>query len=257
MRCIKHEKCQNVRKIKQTSTRAWIKVITVAVGRSPQMLKYKFLRPWLRKLLKVIVYMNPDFYETVAPRISLPMTFSLLIPILINKINKSKHFYLISQYFHSVQFNRSVISNSWNPMDYSISGFPVHHQFPEPTQTHVHWVRDAIQPFHPLSSPSPPAFNLSQHQGLFKWISCSYQVAKVLELHLQHQSFQWIFRTDFLWIFKTEIQPWTGWISLQSKGLWRVFSNTTFKSIKSSVLSFLYSPALSSIHDYWKYQSFD
>ena len=56
--------------------------------------KNKFLRPWLRKLLKVIVYRNPDFYETVAPRISLPVTFSLLIPILINKINKSKHFYL-------------------------------------------------------------------------------------------------------------------------------------------------------------------
>ena len=64
--------------------------------------------------------------------------------------------------------------------------------------THVHWVGDAIQPSHPLSSPSPPAFTLLQNQSLFKWISSSHQVAKVLEFHLQHQSFQWILRTDFL-----------------------------------------------------------
>ena len=68
----------------------------------------------------------------------------------------------------------------------------------ELAQIHIHWVGDAIQPSHPLSSPSPPAFNLSQHQGLFKWVSSSHQVAKVLEFQLQSQSFQWIFRTDFL-----------------------------------------------------------
>ena len=85
-----------------------------------------------------------------------------------------------------------------NPMDCSTPGFPVCHQLPECTQTHVHWVGDAIQPSHPLSSPSPPAFNPSQHQGLFQWVSSSHQVAKVLELRLQHQSLQWIFRTDFL-----------------------------------------------------------
>ena len=73
-------------------------------------------------------------------------------------------------------------------MDCSTLGFPVHHQLPELTQIHVHQVRNAIQPSHPLSSPSPPAFNLSQHQGLFQWVSSSYQVAKVFEL--QHQSFQ-------------------------------------------------------------------
>ena len=83
-------------------------------------------------------------------------------------------------------------------MDCSTPGLPVHHQLPESTQTHVHWVRDAIQPSHPLSSPSPPAFNLSQHQGLFKWVSSSHQVAKVLEFQLQHQSFQWTPRTDLL-----------------------------------------------------------
>ena len=77
-------------------------------------------------------------------------------------------------------------------------GLPVHCQLPEFTQTHVHWVGDTIQPSHPLSSPSPPAFNLSQYQGLFKWVSSSHQVVKVLEFQLQHQSFQWIFRTDFL-----------------------------------------------------------
>ena len=81
----------------------------------------------------------------------------------------------------------------------STPGFPVHHQLPECAQTHVHRVGDAIQPSHPLSSPSPPAFSLSQHQGLFQWVTSSHQVAKVLEFQLQHQSFQWIFRTDFLY----------------------------------------------------------
>ena len=85
-----------------------------------------------------------------------------------------------------------------NPMDRSTTHFPVHHQLPEFTQTHVHWVSDAIQSHHPLSSPSPPAFNHSQHQGLFKWVSSSHQVAKVLEFQLQHQSFQWTLRTDLL-----------------------------------------------------------
>ena len=85
-------------------------------------------------------------------------------------------------------------------MDCRTPGFPVHHQLPELTQTHVHQVGGAIQPSHPLSSPSPLAFNLSQHQGLFKWVSSSHQVAKVLEFQLQHQSFQWIFRADFLWM---------------------------------------------------------
>ena len=83
-------------------------------------------------------------------------------------------------------------------MDCSISGFSVHHQHAELTQTHVHQVGDCIQPSCPLSSPSPPAFSLSQHQGLFQWVSSLHQVAKVLEFELQHQSFQWIFRTDFL-----------------------------------------------------------
>ena len=83
-------------------------------------------------------------------------------------------------------------------MDYSMPGFHVFHYLPELAQTHVHWVGDGIQPSHPLSSHSPPAFSLSQHQGLFQWVTSLHQMAKVLELQLQHQSFQWIFRVDFL-----------------------------------------------------------
>ena len=87
----------------------------------------------------------------------------------------------------SVQFSRSVVSDSLRPMDCSTPGFPVHHQLLELAQTHVHQVDDAIQPTHPLSSPSPPAFNHSQNQGLSQKVSSLYQVAKVSALQLQHQ----------------------------------------------------------------------
>ena len=107
-----------------------------------------------------------------------------------------------------------------NPVNHSTPGLPVHHQLPESTQTHVHWVGDAIQPSHPLLPPSPPGLNLSQHQGLFQWVSSLHQVAKVLEFQLQHQSYQWNTQD---W----SPLEWTGWISLQSKRLSRVFSNTT------------------------------
>ena len=103
----------------------------------------------------------------------------------------------------------------------STPGLPVHHQLPEFTQTHVHRVSDAIQPSHPLLSPSPLAPNPSQHPSHFQWVNSLYQVAKVLEFQLQHQSFQLVFRTDWFPL------GWTGWISLQSKGLSGVFSNTT------------------------------
>ena len=101
-------------------------------------------------------------------------------------------------YYTIFQFSSQSCPILCNLMDCSTPGLPVHHQLLEFTQTHVHWVGDAIQPSHPLSSLSPPAFNLSQHQGLFKWVSSLHQVAKILELQLQHQSFQWIFRTDLL-----------------------------------------------------------
>ena len=103
-----------------------------------------------------------------------------------------------------------------DPMDCSTPGFPVHHQPPEFTQTHVHSVGDAIQLSHPLSFPSPLALNLSQHQGLFKWVSASHQVAKVLEFQLQYWSFQWTCWIELL----------DGLAGLQSKGFSRVFSNT-------------------------------
>ena len=92
------------------------------------------------------------------------------------------------------KFQSSSVSQSCltlcDAMDCSTPGFPVHHQLLELTQTHTHQVGDAIKLSHPLSSPSPPTFNLSQHQGLFQGVSSSHQVAKVLELQLQHQSFQ-------------------------------------------------------------------
>ena len=121
------------------------------------------------------------------------------------------------------------------PMDCTTPGLPVHHQLPEFTQTHAHWVSDAIKPSHPLSSPSPPAFNLSQHQGLFKGVSSSHQVARVSELQLQDQSFQWIFRTDFLsdGLVRSPCSPRDSQESSPAP---------QFKSINSSALSFLYSP---------------
>ena len=104
--------------------------------------------------------------------------------------------------YSSVYIQFSSVAQScptlFDPMNRSTPGLPVHHQLPESTQTHVHRVNDAIQPSHPLLSPSPPALNLSQHQGLFKWVISSHQVAKVLECQLQHQSFQWTPRTDLL-----------------------------------------------------------
>ena len=108
----------------------------------------------------------------------------------------------------SVQFSLSGMSDSLQPhglqhsrlpWNCSMPGLPVRHQLPESTQTHVHWDGDAIQPSHPLFSPSPPTYDLSQHQGLFKWVSSSHQVAKALVFQLQHQFFQWIFRIDFLY----------------------------------------------------------
>ena len=109
---------------------------------------------------------------------------------------------------------------SCSPMDCSTPGFPVHHQLPELAQIHIHWVDDAVQPSHPLWSPSPPAFSLSQHQGLFWWVSPSHQVARVLEL--QHQSFQWV-----EWLQGWVPLGFMGLLSLLSKGLSRIFSNTT------------------------------
>ena len=95
-------------------------------------------------------------------------------------------------------FSHQLVSDSLQPHRLHHARLLCPSLSPNFAQIHVHWVSDAIQPSHPVLSPSLPAFNLSQHQGLFKWVSSSHQVAKVLELQLQHQSFQSIFRVDFL-----------------------------------------------------------
>ena len=153
--------------------------------------------------------------------------------------------------FLNVQF--SSVSHSCltlcDPMNHSMSGLPVHHQLPEFTQTHVHWVGDAIQPAHPLSSPSPLAPNPSQHQGHFQWVNSSHEVPKY-------------------WSFSFTISPsnehpglislgWIGWISLQCKGLSRVFSNTTVQKYQFFGTQ-LSSQSNSHIHTYyWKNHSLD
>ena len=137
-----------------------------------------------------------------------------------------------------------------NPMDYSMPGFPVHHQLPELAQTHVHWICDVIQPSHSLSSPSPPAFNLYQHHSL----------SKESVLHIRWPNY---------WSFSFSIRPsneHSGLISfridwfdlLAVPGTLQESSTTPqFRNINSSVHSFLWGPTLTSIHDYWKNHRFD
>ena len=126
-----------------------------------------------------------------------------------------------------------------DPMNRSTPGLHVHQQLPELTQTHVHQISDAIQPSYPLSSPSPPAFNLSQHQGLFQWVSSSHQVAKGLEFQLQHQSFQWTPRADLL-------QNGLVGSPCSPRDSQEPCPTPQFKSMNSSALSFLYSLTLTS-----------
>ena len=161
--------------------------------------------------------------------------------------------YFLDSSHQSVQFSRSVAQSCptlCDPMNRRMPGLPVHNQLLESAQTHVHWVGDAIQPSHPLSSPSPPALNLSQHQGPFQWVSFSHQVAKVLEFQLQHQSLQWTPRTDLLsdGLVGSPCSPRDSQESSPTP---------QFKNINSSALSFLYSPTLTSIHDHWKNHSLD
>ena len=131
--------------------------------------------------------------------------------------------YLVQCWEHSRVFPFNSVTQSCptlcDPMDCSTAGFFIHHQLLELAQTHVHWVSDDIHSSHSLSSPSPPAFNLAQYQGLFQWVSSLHQVAKVLELP---------------WVLPVNIQDWfplgwTSWISLQPKGLSGVLSNTTIQ----------------------------
>ena len=145
------------------------------------------------------------------------------------------------------KWSHSVMSDSLWPHELQHARPPYHHQLPEFTQTHVYQVGDAIQPTHPLLSPSPPAFNLSQYQGLFKWVSSSHQVAKVVEFQLQHQAFQWIFRTDFLSID-----------CLNLLAVHRTLKNLCqhhIQSVNSLLLSLRYGPTLTSVPDAWKNQA--
>ena len=137
-----------------------------------------------------------------------------------------------------------------DPMNRSTPGLPVHHQLPEFTHTHVHRVSDAIQPSHPLSSPSPLAPNPSQHQGLFQCVSSSHEVAKVLEFQLQHHSFQRNPRADLL-------QNGLAGSPCSARDSPESSPTPQFKSINSSALSFLHSPTLTSIHDHRKNHSLD
>ena len=104
----------------------------------------------------------------------------------------------LSCHYASVQFSHSVMSNSLRLHELEHARPPCPSPTPESTQTNVHWVRDVIQPSNPLSSPSPPAPNPSQHQGVFQWVNSSHEVAKILEFQPHHQSFQWTPRTDLL-----------------------------------------------------------
>ena len=159
-------------------------------------------------------------------------------------------FFMIRNYFKSLsgkfQFSSVVQScpTLCNPMGCSTPSSPIHHQLSELAQTHVHWASEAIQPPHPLSSPFPPALNLSHCQGLFQWLGSSHQVAKVVELELQLQSFPWIFKVDFLsdWLVCSPCIQGTPESLLQHY------------SFKASILqhSTFFVVQLTSIHDYWK-----
>ena len=141
--------------------------------------------------------------SVMLPRVRIPALFSSFPHYFLLGAKKKKRWCSLSESVSPllipVQFSSVTQSclTLCDPMDYSMPGFPVHHQLPELTQTHVHRIGVTVQPSNPLLSPSPPTFNLSLHQGLSQWASSSYQVAKVLEIQLQHQSFQWIFRTSF------------------------------------------------------------
>ena len=157
---------------------------------------------------------------------------------------------IVFRIFIMVQFSRSVMSNSLRPHEPQharlLCPSPTPGVYPNPCPL-SQWCH---QPSHLLSPPSSPTFNLSQHQDLFKWVSPSHQVAKVLEFQLQHQSFQWRPRTDLL-------QDGLVGSPCSPRDLQESSPTPQFKSINSSVLSFVHNPTLTSIHDHWKNHSLD
>ena len=175
---------------------------------------------WFSTSRQQISIVEGTHFVTVA----LENNYMVLIIMLYNIYSPLKTFSVFKRSGSTQEYKFSSVQSLsrptlCDPMNHSTRGLPVHHQLPDFTQTHIHWVSDAIQPSHPLSSTSPPAPNPSQHKSLFQWANSSHQVAKVLEFQLQHKSFQWTSRPGLLWD--------AGWIPLQSKGLSRVFSNTT------------------------------
>ena len=161
--------------------------------------------PLVHQIRKQFGFVNSDLLDTAQVSKYGPSQISAISALILCQhwptlltLEHQMPFQTLSLYIHSSTWNAySSVAQTCltpcDPMDCSMPGLPVHHQLQEFIQTHVHWVSDAIQPSHPLSSPSPPAFNFSQHQGLFQWVSSLHQVAKVLQFQLQHQSFQWIF----------------------------------------------------------------
>ena len=135
-------------------------------------------------------------------------------------------------------------------MDGNTPGLPVPHCLPEFAQVNIHCISDAIQPCHALMPSSPSALNFSQHQGLFQRVDCSHQVTKILELQLQHQFFQWVFKIYFLW-------DWLVWSPCCPKDSQESSSTPQFESINSLALCLLYSPALTSICDHWENHRLD
>ena len=163
-----------------------------------------------------------------------------------------RHYLLFFPSDASVQFSSVTQScpTLCSPMNLSTPGLPVHHQLPEFTQTHVHRAGDAIQPSHPLSGPFPPAPNLSQHQGLFQWVSSSREVAKVLGVSASTS------------VLRMNTQDWSPLVWLvgspcSARDSQESSPTPQFKSINSLAFSFLHSPTLRSIHDYWKNHSLD
>ena len=212
------------------------------------------MRPGLQASFCGLSHLPREHWDQCRSRNQIPEgCFEIsLIESDVNPIKQNEDFYWVitgraGAWFSSVTHSSPTLCD---PMDCSTPGLPVHYYFLELVQTRIHRVGDAIQPSHPLSSPSPPAFNPSQHQGLFQWVNSLHQVTKVLEFPLQHQSLQGIFRTDFL----SDSLVWSPSSPRDSQ---ESSPTPQFKSIISLVLGFLYSPTLTSIHDHWKNHSLD
>ena len=165
----------------------------------------------------------------------------------------NRFFSLITSGLTTIKFCSCWVTQSsptlCNRMDCSMPGLPVPHHLPKFAQVHVHSISDAIQASHSLM-PSSSALSLSQHQGLFQWVSCLNQVTKILELQLQHQSFQWIFRVDFP-------SDWLVWSPCCPQDFQESSPALQFESINSLMLCLLYGPALTTIRDHWEDHSLD